>query len=90
MLALKHPHVYLDTSIVYSGTPSESLTHVLGHAIGLDVLERSLSDQILFASNYPRVDPKRVAEGVRRLGLRPTLEQKVFHTNAARLLKLED
>ena len=31
----------------------------------------------------------RVADGVRRLGLRPTLERKVFHDNAARLLRLE-
>jgi predicted TIM-barrel fold metal-dependent hydrolase len=88
MLALKHRNVHLDTSILYSGTPPESLRHVL-EGVGLDLLDRSLHEQVLFGSNYPRVDPKRVADGVRRLGLRPTLERKVFHDNAARLLRLE-
>lgn len=89
MLALKHHTVYLDTSILYSGTPTDALAHVLGQQIGTAVLERSLSTQVVFGSNYPRVDPKRVAQGVRALGLRPESERRVMHDNAARLLRLE-
>jgi uncharacterized protein len=88
MLALKHRNVYLDTSILYSGTPPESIRHAL-ERVGLDVLDRSLHAQVLFGSNYPRVDPKRVADGVRQLGLRASLERKIFDTNARELLKMQ-
>lgn len=87
MLALKHRNVYLDTSILHSGTPPESIRHTL-ERVGLDLLDRSLHAQVLFGSNYPRVDPKRVADGVRKLGLRPSLERKIFDTNARELLKM--
>lgn len=87
-LALKHRNVHLETSILNSGTPPESLKLALDR-IGLDLLDRSLHAQVVFGSDYPRVDPKRVADGVRRLGLRPKLERKVFNDNAARLLRLE-
>ncbi len=89
MLALKHHTVYLDTAILYSGTPTDALAQVLGRQIGVAVLERSLSEQVVFGSNYPRVDSKRVAQAVRALGLRPQIERRVMHDNAARLLKLE-
>lgn len=88
MLALKHRNVYLDTSILYSGTPPQALAQVLGQQVGLHVVESSLSGQVVFGSNYPRVDPKRVAQGVRNLGLRPQIERRVMHDNAVQLLKL--
>ncbi len=88
MLALKHRNIYLDTSIIYSGAPPESVRHVLADQVGLDLLDRSLHSQLLFGSNYPRVDPKRVADAIRRLQLRPRLEHWIFHDNAAALLKL--
>ncbi|MCL6444432.1 MAG: amidohydrolase family protein [Alicyclobacillus sp.] len=88
MLAVKHQNVFLDTSILYTGTPAESIRYVLEHQIGLLNLDRTISQQVLFGSNYPRVDPKRVAEGIRRLNLRPALERKIMHENASRLLKL--
>lgn len=87
-LALKHRNVHLETSILNSGTPPESLRLALDR-IGLDLLDRSLHAQVVFGSDYPRVDPKRVADGVRRLGLRPRLERKIFNDNAVRLLRLE-
>lgn len=87
-LAVKHRNVHLETSILYSGTPPESLKHTLDR-VGLDLLDRSLHAQVVFGSDYPRVDPKRVADGVRKLGLRPALERKIFNDNAARLLRLE-
>lgn len=88
MLALKHRNVHLDTSVLFSGTPPESLHHVVEHVIGREVFDRSLPDQVLFGSNYPRVDPKRAAHAVRALGLRPALERRILHDNAERLLGL--
>ncbi len=90
MLALRYPTVHLDTSILFSGTPSESIRQALTTTIGLDTLDRSLSRQVLFGSNYPRVDPKRVAWAIDDLGLRPALRQRIFRDNAADLLGLEE
>jgi predicted TIM-barrel fold metal-dependent hydrolase len=90
MLALKHENVYLDTSIIYSGTPTESLRHVLADTVGLNVLDQGLRGRVLFGSNYPRVDPKRVVNAVRQLRLEPRLEERILHDNAATLLKVEE
>jgi predicted TIM-barrel fold metal-dependent hydrolase len=86
MLALKFPNVSLDTSVLYSGTPADSLHHVMSDLIGLDVINRSLRNQIVFGSNYPRVDPKRTVNGIRSLNLPSPLERNILHDNAARLL----
>jgi predicted TIM-barrel fold metal-dependent hydrolase len=89
MLALKYRNLGLDTSIVFARTPAEALRQVLAGQVGLPVLEGSLPDQLLFGSNYPRQDIRRAVRGVRSLGLSPTLEERLFRGNAARLLGLE-
>jgi predicted TIM-barrel fold metal-dependent hydrolase len=89
MLALKYRNLSLDTSVVYARTPVEALRHVLDGQVGLPVLEGSLPEQLLFGSNYPRQDIRRAVRGVRALGLSPALERRLFHSNAAHLLKLE-
>jgi predicted TIM-barrel fold metal-dependent hydrolase len=86
LLALKYRTVYLDTSIVYSGTPADALRHVLAERIGLDVLERSLSRQLLFGSNYPRADIRRTARGVAALPISPFLRDRLTEANAKELL----
>lgn len=90
LLALKYPNVYLDTAIIYSGTPTDSLRRVLAQDIGLEVVDRSLHHQIVFGSNFPRVDHKRVVAAVRALGFSEWLENRIFHANAAELLGLEE
>lgn len=89
LLALKYPNVYLDTAIIYSGTPGDSVRRVLAHDIGLDVVERSLHSQIVFGSGSPRVTTKRVAAGIRQLGLSPSVFERVASTNALALLGAE-
>jgi len=86
MLAIKHRNVHLDTSVLFSGTPSESLAHVVERSLGRELIDRSLPRQVLFGSNYPRVDPKRAAWAVKDLGLRPKLERRIFEDNARALL----
>jgi uncharacterized protein len=90
LLALKYPNVFLDTAVIYSGRPSDSLGHTLRDVIGLDVVRRSLHDKLIFGSNTPRVRPKHMVEAVRALGLDPVLERRIFHDNAAALLGLEE
>ena len=89
MLALKYRNLHLDTSIVYARAPGEALRQVLERRVGLPVLEGSLPGQLLFASNYPRQDMRRAVRGLRSVGFSPALERRVFHDNAAALLRLE-
>jgi predicted TIM-barrel fold metal-dependent hydrolase len=88
MLAIKYPNVYLDTAILYSGTPQDALQHVLGVQVGLDVVERSLFNKLLFGTNYPRVDMRRSVRGMKALGLSPATENNILNNNAQRLLAL--
>lgn len=89
MLGVKYKNVYFETSILFSGTPSDSVRQVFDQQIGLNNIKRSLSEQILFGSNSPRVDPKRLVWAVQDLKLAPSLEEKIFHENAAVLLDLD-
>jgi predicted TIM-barrel fold metal-dependent hydrolase len=86
MLALKYKNIYLDTSIVYSGTPREALGAVLAGQIGLGELERDLHTQILFGSNYPRTDIRRSVRGIGSLELSASLRHHITDGNARRLL----
>lgn len=86
MLAIKYPNVYLDTAVLYGGRPESSVRRVFADRIGLDVVEASLREKVVFASDYPRVDPKRVARAVDLLGLREITRRKVMGENAASLL----
>lgn len=88
MLALKYPGVYLDTAIIYSGRPSDSLRKVLGERIGLDVVRRSLHSKIVFGSNTPRIRPKHMTQAVDALGLDPVTYARIRRTNAETLLGL--
>lgn len=88
MLALTHPNVYLDTAIIYSGTPKDSVRRVLSDRIGLDVINRSLDHQLVFGSDHPRVGIKRMVAAVRSLSLPERIERRIMHENAAELLAL--
>ena len=88
MLAIKYPNVYLDTAILYSGTPQDALKQVLINQVGFNVIERSLSHKILFGSNYPRVDMRRSVRGFLSLGLSNHSTQAILHENASRILSL--
>lgn len=86
LVALKYRNVFLDTSVVTSGTPADALRGVLAGRIGLDVIERSLPRQILFGSNYPRADMRRTVRGMAALPFSAPLRQRLMRTNAEELL----
>ncbi|WP_170971423.1 amidohydrolase family protein [Mesorhizobium sp. GR13] len=89
-LAIKYRNVYLDTAILFSGRPESSVASVFVGDYSLDVVEASLRDKIVFASDYPRVDPKRVARAVRMMGLRKLTKEKIMGDTAAGLLCRKD
>jgi uncharacterized protein len=87
MLAVKYPNVTLDTAILFAGTPQASIRHVLAEQVGVNVLEGALANQVVFGSDYPRVDPKRVMWGLDALDLKPATQEKILSGNARRLLE---
>jgi len=85
-LALKYPNVYLDTSALYFDNPKDFIHFAMAKQVPLTVWERSLRKQLVFGSNYPRVEIKNMAAAVRSLGLSQGCLELVFRGNAERLL----
>ena len=85
-LALKYPNLHLDTSALYFDNPRDFLRYAMTHVVPLTVFERSLRKQILFGSNYPRVEIKNMDAAVRGLGFSDECLDLVFRENADRLL----
>jgi predicted TIM-barrel fold metal-dependent hydrolase len=57
--------------------------------VGIDVMERSLKNKIVFGSNYPRVDIRRSVRGIKALEISQSLTDAIFDGNARHLLKME-
>ncbi|MGA2984335.1 MAG: amidohydrolase family protein, partial [Terriglobia bacterium] len=68
-LALKYPNVYLDTSCFYYDGPTEFFQFHFRQQMPITLLERSLRNQIVFGSNYPRVEIKNMVKAVKSLVL---------------------
>jgi predicted TIM-barrel fold metal-dependent hydrolase len=85
-LALKYPNVYLDTSALYFDDPKDFIHFAMAEQVPVTVWERSLRKQLVFGSNYPRVEIKNMAAAVRSLGLSQGCLELVFRANAERLL----
>jgi len=85
-LALKYPNVYLDTSALYFDNPKDFIRFAMTEQVPVTVWERSLRQQLVFGSNYPRVEIKNMVAAVRGLGLSQGCLELVFRGNAERLL----
>lgn len=86
-LALKYPNVYLDTSALYFDNPRDFLRFAMTHQVPLTVFERSLRKQLVFGSNYPRVEIKNMAAAIDALGFSEDCLNRIFRTNAEGLLE---
>lgn len=86
MLALKYPNVHIDTSCLYFDNPVDFISFVMTRQVPLTVIERSLRKQIVFGSNYPRVEIKNMVKAVQSVGLSEGCLELVFKENARRLL----
>ena len=53
------------------------------------LLERSLRNQIVFGSNYPRVEIKNMVKAIKSLGLTEACLEKILRTNAEKLLGIQ-
>jgi predicted TIM-barrel fold metal-dependent hydrolase len=85
-LALKYRNVILDTSCLYYDSPKEFFRFVFSQQIPSTLIERSLRNQVVFGSNYPRVEIKNMVKALKSLPFSEGFLEKVFRTNAERLL----
>jgi predicted TIM-barrel fold metal-dependent hydrolase len=85
-LALKYPNVFLDTSCLYFDSPKEFYQFVFNKQIPTTLIERSLRNQLVFGSNYPRVEIKNMVHALKSLPLTEGCLKKILRENAERLL----
>jgi predicted TIM-barrel fold metal-dependent hydrolase len=88
-LALKYPNVFLDTSCLYYDSPREFYQFVFNQQIPTTLIERSLRNQVVFGSNYPRVEIKNMVRALKSLSLTEGCLEKILSTNAERLLGIQ-
>ncbi len=84
-LALKYPNLYIDTAALYYDNPDDFIADLF-RRLSLGLIEHGLRRQVVFGSNYPRVEIKNQARAVRRSGLSERTLRLIFHDNALRLL----
>lgn len=90
MLLLKYPNVYADTALLYFDSPKQFFHTTFNVQLGEYWIDRMLFDKVMFGSNYPRIEQKRMVEAVKTLSLRPENQAKVLGGNALRFLKGEE
>lgn len=88
-LAMKYSNVFLDTSVVYSGTPTECLDHVINNILGKHLFERNLVEQVVYGSGYPRADMRRTMKGIKSLGFNEDFSDNLFYKTAHKLLGMK-
>jgi predicted TIM-barrel fold metal-dependent hydrolase len=85
-LALKYPNLHVDTAALYFDNPDDFVADLIVRRVSLSLIERSLRHQVVFGSNYPRVEIRNQARAVRRVGFSERTLHLIFHENAVRLL----
>lgn len=86
-LALKYSNVFLDTACLYYDSPKEFYEFVFSKQIPTTLIERSLRNQVVFGSNYPRVEIKNMVKALKSLPLTEDCLEKILGTNGERLLE---
>ncbi len=89
-LLLKYPNVYTNTALLYFDSPKEFFDQTFNTNMGPHWIDRSLLNQVMFGSNYPRIEQARMKEAVESLQLRPSTLSKVLGGNAKQFLGMKE
>jgi predicted TIM-barrel fold metal-dependent hydrolase len=85
-LLLKYPNLYADTSCLYADTPKEFIQFTFSKQVPTTWIERSLRNQVMFGSNYPRIETFKMVEAVQDLGFSEGASSRIFEENARRFI----
>lgn len=89
-LMIKYPNLYADTSLLYFDSPVEFFKHSFGCHLSNSWIDRTLRDQVMFGSNYPRIEQARMSHALKSLNLRESTLDLVFGQNALKFLGMEN
>ncbi len=89
-LLLKYPNLYADTALLYFDSPKEFFDQTFNTHMGPHWIDRSLLNQVMFGSNYPRIEQARMKEAVESLQLRPSTLSRVLGGNALQFLGMKE
>jgi len=84
----RHKNVYTDISNVYTGSPMEHLKYILTEALPRRIIERFLSDKVIFGSDYPRIEINKMAEALDRLDIDSQVKERIYGLNLRKVVKL--
>ncbi len=87
-LAMRYPNLFIDTAALYYDNPEDFIADLFRRQLPLTMIERTLRYQIVFGSNYPRIEIRNMARAVRESGLSPRTLEMIFRDNPRRLLGL--
>jgi hypothetical protein len=85
-LLLKYPNLYADTSCLYFDTPQEFIQFTFNGQIPTTWIERSLRNQVMFGSNFPRIEMGKMVQAVMDLGFTEGAKSLIFEGNAERFI----
>ncbi len=88
-LLLKYENLFADTSCLYFDTPKEFIQFTFNKQIPTTWLERSLRNQVMFGSNFPRIEMAKMVEAVKSLGFTEGAIELIFERNAKRFMGME-
>lgn len=89
-MLLKYPNCYADTSITYLDSPEEMMRRLFTVDMGERWFERSLSHQVMFASNTPRFRAFKLKRALDAVPMADDARELLYHGNALRFLNGED
>lgn len=90
MLLLKYPNVYADTSCLYFDSALEFYDQVFTKDVPITWIDRSLRHQIMFGTDDPRLEARRMKIALESLELRPSTLELILGGNALKFLGLEE
>ena len=90
MLLLKYPNVYADTAMLYFDSPKQFFRKTFNEQLGEYWIDRMLMDKVMFGSNYPRIEQKRMLSAIDVLNLRTENKAKVVGENAMKFIGIEE
>lgn len=82
MLMLKYPNVYTDTAMLYFDDPRQFYHQCLEVDIGPGWIDRSLRHQIMFGSDDPRLEQRRMIKALQNMDMRESTRELIFGGNA--------
>lgn len=82
MLMLKYPNVYTDTAMLYFDDPRQFYHQCMEVDIGPGWIDRSLRHQIMFGSDDPRLEQRRMIKALQNMDMRESTRELIFGGNA--------